>query len=87
MATYPVPPSFNQSLVYGVQIDSAPATLTIYYQVFGQRLYFMINDQTGNLLINMPLIPVAAIPNLLKGYATTSTLSYDPDSELVAILP
>ena len=87
MATYPVPPSFDQELIYNVQLDDNPATLVIYYQPFGKRLYFRITDQTGILIVNLPMITAEGVPNLLKGFFTTSTMSYSSQEERVVILP
>ena len=87
MATYPVPPSFDQELIYNVQLDDNPATLVIYYQPFGKRFYFRITDQTGILIVNLPLITVEGVPNLLEGFFTTSTMSYSSMEEKVVILP
>lgn len=87
MAVYPVPPSFNQALVYNVQLDGNSYNVRIYYQPFGQRLYYQINDQVGNLIVNAPLISAISRPNLLTGYFTTSTMSYSSVEQIMTILP
>lgn len=80
---YPVPPVLNAALQYSVQLNDNPYTLYVYYQPFGKRLYFKINDQAGNLIVNMPLIPEQ---NMLAGYFTTNTMYYSPNDQTLVVV-
>lgn len=80
-----VPDVITSQIISSVQLDGSTYTITIYYQIFGQRYYFLISDISGNTVVNMPL--VADLPNLLKGWFTTSTMTYSPTDQLVTILP
>jgi len=80
-----VPDVISSQIVSSVQLDDQTYTLTIYYQTFGQRYYFLISDISGNPVVNMPL--VSDFPNLLKGWFTTSTMTYSSINQSVVILP
>jgi len=80
-----VPDVISSQIVSSAQLDDQTYTLTIYYQTFGQRYYFLISDISGNTVVNMPLVP--GLPNLLKGWFTTSTMTYSSINQSVVILP
>lgn len=80
-----VPATIQSQIVNSVQLDGQSYTLSIYYQPFGQRYYFLITDSTGVTVLNLPL--VSGLSNLLKGWFTTSTMTYSATDSIVTILP
>jgi len=80
-----VPPSFTTAITNTVQLDGSSYSLTIYYQIFGKRLYFKIYSGSNRLILNSPLISGGI--NNLKGYFSTSTMIYSEVDSLVTILP
>lgn len=80
-----VPKALPSQIINSVQLDGSSYSLTIYYQLFGKRYYFLISDYSGATVVNMPLID--SIPNLLMGWFKTSTMTYSAQDEVVTILP
>jgi len=81
---YRVPNNFASPLTFNVMLDNMAYTLIVYYLTFGQRLYFKIIDNSGKLVVNLPLV---SNKNMIAGYFTDSTMSYLPIDQVVEILP
>lgn len=81
---YRVPNRFPTPLTYNVNLDGMVYILYVYYLTFGQRLYFKISDNSGKLIVNLPLV---STKNMLGGYFTTSTMHYYPEDQSIEILP
>ena len=81
---YRVPNNFVAPLTFNVMLDNMAYTLIVYYLTFGQRLYFKIIDNSGKLVVNLPLV---SNKNMIAGYFTESTMSYSPIDQVVEILP
>ena len=87
MATYPVLPQSQRAQVYQLQLDEQDYNATVYWLAFGQRLYIRIDDAYGNIVLNLPLISSDYTQNMLLGYFTNSTLTYNAADELIVVLP
>lgn len=61
-----------------VTLDGASYTLATSWNFYGQRWYFSLSDQFGNITINAPLIgsPPNANIYLAPGIFTTTTLLF-----------
>lgn len=81
---YRVPNKFIIPLTFNVMLDSMAYTLVVYYLTFGQRLYFKIIDNSGKLMVNLPLL---SNENMLAGYFNLSTMQYHSIDQVIEILP
>lgn len=54
-------------------LDSAVYTATLLWNIFGQRYYVLLKDNSGNVIFNLPLIgsPPDYDISLTAGYFTT----------------
>lgn len=70
--TPPLPFQFQATL------DGAAYTVTVVWNITGQRSYINVTDSSGNLVVSTPLIgsPAAYNINLVGGYFTTSTMVF-----------
>jgi len=90
MTNYAVQEGINQAVQYELTLDGNVYISTIYWNIFGQRLYINIADQYGNSVVNLPMIgspPDTTAVNMLNGYFTESTLYYYPANQLMVVLP
>lgn len=90
MTIYVVQEGINQAVQYELTLDGNVYISTIYWNIFGQRLYINISDQYGNSVLNLPMIgspPDTTVVNMLAGYFTSSTLYYYPSNQLMAVSP
>jgi hypothetical protein len=90
MTNYAVTQGITQALQYELSLDGNVYISTVYWNIFGQRLYINISDQYGNSILNLPMIgspPDTTAVNMLAGYFTTSTLYYYPANQLMVVDP
>lgn len=92
MTTYTVPDVYQLSQTYQVTLDGNSYTLSVWWNVFGQRSYFTITDQFGNRVVTMALIGSSvtegdAPVNLVGGYFTTSKMYYYPANQNIVVTP
>lgn len=87
MSTYNIRQQSPSPQVFNIVLDGGEYSLTIYWLMGAQRYYFMIRDNSGNYILNMPLISSNYTENLIAGYFTSSTMYYNKKDELVEILP
>ncbi len=61
-----------------VTLDGTSYALTVVWNVYGQRWYFQITDQAGNVKVYAPLVgsSLTNAVNLLFGFFSVSTLVY-----------
>lgn len=88
MTSYAVTTGISQALQYELTLDGNSYISTIYWNVFGQRLYINIADQYGNSILTLPMIGSPADTtsvNILAGYFTTSTLYYYPSDQIMVV--
>jgi hypothetical protein len=64
-------------------------TLTVFLSFYGLRLYFMIEDQSNNVVLTKPLIasPPGFDINLVAGYFATSVVFLEADQQFVVTQP
>lgn len=88
MTIYAVQEGITQAVQYELTLDGNSYISTIYWNVFGQRLYINISDQYGNSLVNLPMIgspPDTTAVNMLAGYFTETTLYYYPANQIMVV--
>ena len=69
-----------------VNSTSTNFTVTLLWNVFGQRYYVLISDQNGTLILNTPLIasPSTMPISMTAGYFSTSII-YDEGAQQFTI--
>lgn len=87
MSTYQFTPQSSSPQVYQVMFDGSPYILIVYWLMGAQRYYFVIRDESGSLVLNMPLISSNYTQNLVAGIFTTSTMMYNSVDSVIVILP
>lgn len=88
MTNYAVTTGITQAIEYELTLDGNSYISTIYWNVYGQRLYINIADQYGNSILNLPMIgspPDTTSVNMLAGYFTTSKLYYYPSDQIMVV--
>jgi hypothetical protein len=80
LTTIPFTPSTTAAPPFSVQVtlDGSPYTLVTMWNLYRPGWYVSLTDQSGNLIINQPLIgsPPNANIYLAPGIFTTSTLLF-----------
>jgi len=76
--TYVFSTSAASNFAFNATLDGALHTVTVPWNVTGQRWYVQVNDQSGDLILYMPLVSSGAgnPVNLTWGYFSASTLVY-----------
>lgn len=91
LTTIPFTPSITDAPPFSVLVtlDGASYTLAAAWNIYGQRWYVTLTDQSGNLIINIPLIgsPPNANIYLTPGMFTVSTLLYRVATNQFEITP
>ena len=82
-------PSTSSNFTFQAEFDGQSYTITCPWNLYGQRYYLKIEDLSGNIILNCPLIPSpnGYDINLIKGYFTTSTLVFRDASQQFEIVP
>lgn len=72
-----------------VTLDGNQYSLTVAWNLYGQRWYFTILDLSGNRILTMPLIgsPLTSDINLVFNVFQTSTLVFREDSNQFEVNP
>lgn len=80
MTTVPFQPNSTNAPPFStlLTLDGQAYTFAVAWNLYAGRWYFSLTDQSGNLLVNQPLIgsPPDADIYLAPGMFTTSTLVY-----------
>ena len=87
MATYPVLLQSQSAQTFQLQLDGNDYTADVYWLAFAQRLYIRVNAPDGTVVLNLPLISSDYTQNMLAGYFTVSTLTYNQKDALMMVLP
>lgn len=87
MATYHIQDQSQSAQQFQVPLDNVIYIATIYWLAFGQRYYLKISDDTGNVIVNIPLISSDYTQNLIAGYFENSTITYNQPDGLMVVLP
>jgi hypothetical protein len=74
---------------FSATLDGASYTVTVAWNVTGQRWYVNVTDTTGNLVVSIPLIgsPPDHDISLVAGYFQTSTLVFRQETQTFEISP
>lgn len=87
MATYTMPPG-GQSMMFSPVLDGSTYSATTQWNMFGQRWFLNISTLAGELVALVPVVGSSAFPvNLVAGYFTTSTLTFDDGTNTFTVLP
>ncbi len=72
-----------------VTLEGNQYSLTVFWNLYGQRWYFSIQDLSGNMIVTMPLIgsPLGSDINLVFNLFQTSTLIFREDSNQFEVTP
>lgn len=87
MANYYIQEQSTSAQQFQVPLDDVIYLATVYWLAFGQRYYLKISDDVGNIIVNIPLISSNYTQNLVAGYFTSSTITYNQTDGLMVVLP
>ncbi len=70
-------------------LDGNLYTISVPWNLYGQRYYVLVQDQSGNVVVNLPRIgsPLTYDINLLAGYFVTSTLVWRENNDQFEVGP
>ena len=83
-----VPFQFQATLTDSV-LGTATYNCTVLWNTFGQRWYLQVADQSGNLIVNKPLVasPPGYQISLVAGYFSGSTLVFYDNTQTFLVSP
>lgn len=83
----PIPTS-SPPFQFQATLDGNQYNIATLWNVFGQRWYIQVTDQTGVLVVNKPLIgsDPTYLVSMVAGYFT-STLAYYPNTQTFVVSP
>jgi len=92
MTTINIPLTYATPINFQSTLDGIVYSCTVYWLYYGQRSYISIQDQYGNLIVNIALIGSSTTENvnpvnILAGYFKTSTMYYYPANQVLVISP
>jgi len=92
MTTINIPLAYATPINFQATLGKVQYSCTVYWLYFGQRSYISIQDQYGNIVVNVALIGSSttegvAPVNILAGYFSTSTMYYYPANQTLVISP
>ena len=82
------PFQFQTTLTDSV-LGTATYNCTVLWNTFGQRWYLQVADQSGNLIVNKPLVasPPGYQISLVAGYFSGSTLVFYDNTQTFLVSP
>ena len=86
--TATAPFQFQATLVDSV-LGTATYNCTVLWNTFGQRWYLQVVDQSGNLIVNTPMVasPASYPISLVAGYFSGSTLIFTEGTQTFVVSP
>jgi len=82
------PFQFQAALTDGV-LGTATYNCVVLWNTFGQRWYIQVADQSGNLIVNAPMVASSPgyVISLVAGYFSGSTLIFTEDTQTFTASP
>ena len=78
-----------QATLTDAALGTATYNCTVLWNTFGQRWYLWVADQSGNLIVNKPMVasPSGYPISLVAGYFSGSTLTFDEGTQTLTVTP
>ena len=78
-----------QAVLTDAVLGTATYNCTVLWNTFGQRWYLRVVDQSGNLIVNTPMVvsPPGYAISLVAGYFSGSTLIFAEDTQTFTVSP